>query len=124
MCTAKIFKSPTCNHWWSEILKPCGEGKNFNTCASFENGIARLPRDHPRYKAEKNTCPKCDKKDDYDGGKIRIVKDVRYGYKVGTGASKSDFGFDTPGLRWAKKSEYGFESPSFRDVFLGGCAVM
>lgn len=94
MCTAKLLKSPTCNHWWAEILKSCGEGKNFGNCPSFADGRARLPRDHPRYKAEKKTCPKCDKKDDYDGDKIRIIKGVQYDYKIGTGPSKSDRGFD------------------------------
>lgn len=121
MCTARMLKSPTCNHWWAEILTPCGEGKNFNTCPSFVNGKARLPRDHPQYKAEKNTCPKCDKKDDYDGEKIRVVKGTRNGCKYGSGPSKSDCGFDSLGLRRSTKDDYGYHTPGFREAF---CAVM
>lgn len=49
-----------------------------------------------------------------------MVKGISRGYKIGTGPSKSDFGFDTPGLR-ARKGEFGFESPSFGQAF---CVVM
>lgn len=118
MCTAKLLRSPTCNHWWAEILNPCGEGKNFGNCASFEDGRARRPRDYPRYRAEDNTCPKCDRKDDYDGDQIRMVKGLTYGIKTGMGPSKTDFGPDFPSHR-AGNLDYGLEPPS-----VCFCAVM
>lgn len=97
-------------------MSPCGEGKNFSTCKSFENGIARRLKDNPCYRAAANTCPKCDKKDDYDGDKIRIVKGVKYGARFGLGPSKSDPGFELPS-RHARKTEHGFEVPSFGRLF-------
>ncbi len=115
-----MLKSPSCNHWWAEILTPCSEGKNFSTCASFQNGKARSPQNHPIYKAEAKTCPKCDKKDDYDGEKIRMIKGVMNGYRCGTGPSKSDGGFEVQGHQ-ARMTERSFEPPGFCRVF---CTVM
>ena len=94
MCTAKVLRSTTCEHRWAEIIKPCAEDRNFGNCPSFEDGKARSRTNNPWYKAAENTCPKCDKKDDYDGDKIRMVKGVQQGYRVGTGPSKSDTGID------------------------------
>lgn len=94
MCTSKLLKSPSCEHWWAEILKPCAEDRNFGNCSSFENGKVRNLKSNPWQKAEEKSCPRCDKKDDYDGDKIRMVKGIQQGYKWGTGPSKSDFGCD------------------------------
>lgn len=41
-----------------------------------------------------DSCPKCDKDDDYDGNKIRMVKNVSQGFRFGLGPSKSDPGVD------------------------------
>lgn len=99
MCTAKLLKSPTCEHWWAEILKPCADDRNFGNCPSFQDGKARNLKTNPWTKAEKDTCPKCDKKGDYDSNATRMVKGIQYGYRWGTGPNKSDRGVDllTPG---------------------------
>ena len=51
-------------------------------------------RRNPWFKGPKNSCPKCDLKDKYDGDKIRLVKGIQYGYRLGMGYSKSDKGVD------------------------------
>lgn len=94
MCTTKFSKHPKCKHWSTEILNPCEEGKNFGNCKSFEEGRARNPKSCPREMAKEGECPKCDKKDDYDGDQIRMVKNVEYGYRFGLGPSEGDFGID------------------------------
>lgn len=94
MCTAKMLKSPTCEHWWAEILKPCAEDRHFGNCPSFQNGKVRNLKNNPWSKAEGKACPKCDKKDDYDGDKIRMVKTIQRGYRMGVGPNKSDPGKD------------------------------
>ena len=97
MCTAKVLKSSTCEHWWAEILDPCAEGRHFSNCPTFQDGKARSLKSNPWSKAEEKTCPKCDKKDDYDGEKIRMVKSIQHGYRLGSGPSKSDPGQDFVG---------------------------
>ena len=49
---------------------------------------------NPWSKGPKDSCPKCNKEDKYDGDKIRLVKGIQYGYRVGMGYSKSDKGVD------------------------------
>ena len=75
-------------------MTPCAEGRNFSNCPSFANGKARRPESLKRSHAPEKSCPKCDKKDNYDGNTTRMVKDVRQGIKVGTGPSRSDPGVD------------------------------
>lgn len=94
MCTTKMLECPTCNHWWAEILVPCAEGRGFNNCPSFQNGKARSHNNHPKEMAGADSCPKCNKDDDYDGNKIRMVKNVSQGFRFGLGPSKSDPGVD------------------------------
>ena len=94
MCITTFYKSPTCEHWWAEILKPCKKGRDFSNCPSFRNGMARNPRKYPRYKAEKDSCPKCDKEDDYDGDKVRVIKKVYRGFRFGLGPGKDSLGVD------------------------------
>jgi len=92
MCRTKSWKSFPCKHQWVSLEKPCAEGKNFSNCKSFENRHARNPR--AIYRAPAGSCPKCDKKDDYDGNKIRMVKAIKRGTKLGTGPSREIFGVE------------------------------
>jgi len=92
MCRTKSWKSFPCKHQWVSLEKPCAEGKNFSNCKSFENRHARNPR--TIYRAPAGSCPKCDKKDDYDGNKIRMVKAIKRGTKLGTGPSRENFGIE------------------------------
>lgn len=92
MCWTKSWKSFPCKHQWVSLEKPCAEGKNFSNCKSFENRHARSPR--MIYRAPAGSCPKCDKKDDYDGNKIRMVKAIKRGTKLGTGPSRENFGVE------------------------------
>ena len=52
-------------------------------------GIARNPAKYPQELAKEKTCPKCDKKDDYDGKKIRMIKKTVHATKFGFGPSVS-----------------------------------
>ena len=94
MCTTKFYKGPKCGHWWSELVTPCAEGRNFGNCPSFENGKARRLGSAPQAMAPEKSCPKCDKKNDYDGKKLRMISGVRKGIRVGMGPSRNDLGLD------------------------------
>lgn len=94
MCKVQIWRSATCPHFWVSLVKPCEEGKNIQNCPTFEDGKIR-PKDEARAAwAPPKSCPHCDKKDDYDGSQIRMVKLLQYGVKLGEGPSKSDFGIE------------------------------
>ena len=94
MCTAQFWKSPSCHHVWVELKTPCGEGKNISNCRSFEDGRARHPAGLKCKWAEHDSCPKCDKENDYDGSKIRMVSSITPGLKWGMGPSRSNVGID------------------------------
>lgn len=98
MCTTKFWRGPKCCHTWAEIVKPCAEKKNFSNCPSFTNGKARKAEGLKTSLAPAKSCPKCDKKDKYDGDKIRMVKggEMQYGCRLGLGPSKTDKGVDFP----------------------------
>lgn len=89
MCIAKLSKHAGCGHWSCSIEKPCKEGRDFSNCPSFVKGIARNAAKYPQELAKEKTCPKCDKKDDYDGKKIRMVKGTVHATKFGFGPSVS-----------------------------------
>ena len=94
MCTAQFWRSPSCGHLWVELKTPCEEGKNISNCRSFEDGRARHPAGLKCKSAEEDLCPKCDKKNDYDSRKIRMVSSIKPGLKWGNGPSKSNAGID------------------------------
>ena len=75
-------------------MTPCGQGKGFSTCASFEDGRARNLNTLKAVKAAPNTCPVCDKKNDYDGNTIRMVKRTTLGSRWGYGPGKTSSGVD------------------------------
>ncbi|CAF9916740.1 hypothetical protein IMSHALPRED_003281 [Imshaugia aleurites] len=127
MCTTKLSKHPKCGHWSCEIKDPCKEGRDFSNCRSFTNGVARKwnSAKYPQEMAKEKTCPKCDKEDDYDGKKIRMVKKSVHATKVGCGPSRSDWGFNL-----GKKS-HTFQSKkkpkkeqSTMSLTEGGCVMM
>ena len=89
MCITKLLKHPECGHWSCEIKEPCKEGRDFSNCPSFKNGIARNPAIYPQETAKEKTCPKCDKKDDYDGKKTRMIKKTVHATKIGYGPNVS-----------------------------------
>ena len=91
MCITKLSKHAGCGHWSCSIEKPCKEGRDFSNCPSFTKGIARNVAKYPQELAKEKTCPKCDKKDDYDGKKIRMVKGTVHAMKFGFGPSVSKF---------------------------------
>jgi hypothetical protein len=74
MCTATAFKSHTCPHKWLTITLPCGPGMGFDTCARHtytgQTSLCGGPRFIP---APAHSCPTCNKKDQYDGNKTRMV---------------------------------------------------
>ena len=97
MCLVKRWESRPCCHQWVSLEKPCAEGRNFSNCPSFYNRAAR-PRSGI-YIPPAGSCPKCDKKDDYDGEKVRMVdaKATVTGVKCGTGPSRSNSGVEFTG---------------------------
>ena len=90
MCITKLLKHPNCGHWSCEITKSCKEGRNFSNCPSFTTGAARRPAQYQEKIAKEKTCPKCDKKDDYDGKKIRMIKKSVHATKFGLGPNVSN----------------------------------
>lgn len=89
MCVTKFSKHPKCGHWSCEIKEPCQEGRDFFNCPSFNNGRARNPAKHSQETAKENTCPKCDKNNEYDGKKIRMIGKTVHATKIGFGPSVS-----------------------------------
>ncbi|EMD00206.1 hypothetical protein BAUCODRAFT_119757 [Baudoinia panamericana UAMH 10762] len=95
MCRTVFWKSPYCGHCWLELDKPCKEGMNLLTCADFsedESRTAKMPG-FPGHWAPPDECPQCDYKE-YDMRRRRMCQMRRYGYRIGTGASKTQPGFD------------------------------
>ena len=91
MCKARLWQSLACRHIWAAITKPCSDGKGFENCDSFK-GQTRWMKDLPLSRAPPAVCPKCDKKDDYDGNKFRMVKGIASGMGIGYGAAPSNKG--------------------------------
>lgn len=89
MCITKLSKHPKCGHWSCEIKEPCKEGRDFSNCSSFTNGKARNAAKYPQELAKEKTCPKCNKNNEYDGKKIRMVKGSVHATKIGFGPSVS-----------------------------------
>lgn len=94
MCKVQIWRSKTCPHRWISLTKPCGEGKNISNCPAFTNGKARPTKEACAALAPPKSCPHCDKKDEYDGNRIRMIKSLEYGVKFGEGPSRSDSGIE------------------------------
>ena len=108
MCYTKFFKHPKCGCWSVKISKPCKKGRNFQNCPTFENGIARNPKNHPRQLAEKGKCPWHNKKG-ANRKKEQMVSGVKRGVRWGRGPNESDFGVDIlcgdpKGLRKKKRT--------------------
>ncbi len=119
MCYTKYFKHPKCGCWSVKLSKPCKKGRNFSNCPTFENGIARNPKYHPREEADKGTCPKHDKKG-ANRKKVQMVSGVKHGFKWGRGPNESDFGVDVlcgdpKGLRKKKKTTSDSEGSDSED---------
>ena len=94
MCTAKLWESRKCGHRWTELVTPCDKDQNFGNCKSFEE---RHARPETRFKeAAPDKCPKCDLKNKYDVGQIRMIKSTKYGVKLGRGPSRK-----SPGVEFA-----------------------
>ena len=68
--------------------------------------------------ADEKQCPKCDKGDDYDGEKIRMIKQFQYGGRFGLGPNETNLGVDR--FRPTK----GFVSSSREAPQIICCAVM
>ena len=96
MCRTKFSRHPNCKHWSVEITDPCDEDRTFGNCPKFNDGKLKAlnPAKHPRVVAEEGQCPKCDKEGVYDGDKIRMVRGVVTGYRLGFGPNESDCGVD------------------------------
>jgi hypothetical protein len=74
MCIATVFKSATCLHKWLTITLPCGPGMGFDHCARHTFTGPTSICGGPRYiLAPAYSCPTCNKKDQYDGNKTRMV---------------------------------------------------
>lgn len=95
MCQTQSWRGYPCLHQWVTLETPCAEGKHFSNCKSFEDRHARSPR--AIHRAPAGACPRCDKKDDYDGDKIRMVKVVKRGTKFGTGPGREKPGVECTG---------------------------
>ena len=95
MCLVKQWESRPCRHRWVSLEKPCATDRNFSNCPSFSNKVARP--ESRIYIPPAGSCPKCDKKDDYDGEKVRMVDATVRGVKYGTGPSKSNTGVEFTG---------------------------
>ena len=94
MCYTKFWKHPKCGCWSVELIIPCKKGLDFSNCPTFDDGIARNPKNHPKGAADEGQCPKHDKMNDYDGDKIRVVNCIQTGYRFGLGPNERDFGID------------------------------
>lgn len=95
MCSFKLLKSPACGHVWGEIVTPCGDEMGFNSCPSLKD--RRLRGDFKNVQktmAPADSCPKCKKNGDYDGKKIRMVKNIKEGCRVGLGPATTSLGYD------------------------------
>ncbi|KAF6228155.1 hypothetical protein HO133_007885 [Letharia lupina] len=87
---------------------------------AHEDG-ARNAAKYAQELAKEKTCPKCDKNDDYDGKKIRMVKATVHATKFGFGPNKSDCGINLG----KKTRKYGpKKEPSTMLLAEGGCVVM
>ncbi len=93
MCSVQYWRSPNCSHRWMTIKKPCAEGRNFSNCPSFEDRKARLASTRGRW-APRGSCPKHDKKGDYDTDTMRVISKVTYGVRLGDGPSRAGNGVD------------------------------
>lgn len=111
MCTSKFYQGPKCKHAWVEIDTPCQKDRGFTTCPSISDGHIRDSAGFRATKAKEKSCPICDKGGDYDGNKIRIVKQTDHGWRWGLlGPGKRSVGVDIAyrsrsGLGLAKGSD-------------------
>ena len=121
MCTAKFIYHPKCKHWSSEIADACREGKNFSNCKTFEEGRCRNIKYYKKETAKEGECPKCDKEDDYDGEKIRMVRGVQHGYRLGLGPNETDLGMDFLSPKGLSKKKRKDEAPEYHVI---RCNVM
>lgn len=92
MCTVTYFEHKTCKHIWAVVTAPCGPGMGFFTCPFFCDGTAKMPPKHIRTRSR--ACPRCDLAGVYDRNFLRMVEDMGWGVKWGTGPGKDDWGFE------------------------------
>lgn len=82
--------------------------------------MARNPAKYSKEMAKEKTCPKCDKKDDYDGKKIRMIKKTVHATKFGFGPSRSDCGINLG----KKTRRYGPKKEAKTMSSTEGCCVV
>lgn len=77
------------------IDEPCGPGMGFDNCATFHDRRWTIFRIGPEDLAWEwdRVCPWHDLLD-YDYNRMRIIKKIKDGIRVGLGPSKADLGFD------------------------------
>ena len=82
MCYAQGYKSSTCGHKWLTITRHCTSNRDANGAIVGFNALGFhefLPESRtifgsPQYLiAAANSCPKCDRQDQYDGNVTRMV---------------------------------------------------
>jgi len=94
MCKTKFLKGPACTHSWAEIVIPCAKDRGFTTCPSFTDNRVHDGRKLIATMASAESCPMCDKKNKYDGNKIRIIARIDSGFRWGTGPGRKNTGVD------------------------------
>ena len=82
MCTTKLYKSKRCGHKWLVIDTPCGYGKGFSTCDTFNNQKTRAPRPRAYWASDDDDCPWHGLKGNYDFNRIRMIESIKYGYSI------------------------------------------
>lgn len=97
MCKVQIWKSPACDHLWITLAIPCEEGRNIDNCPTFYDLKVRPQEEAFAAWAAPESCPRCGKKDDYDGSQIRLIRKAEAGMKFGDGPSRSDRGTEFKG---------------------------
>jgi len=96
MCTATAFKSATCLHKWLTVTLPCGPGMGFDHYARHTFTGPTSICGGPRYiSAPAYSCPTCNKKDQYDGNKTRMVlrDQTPFGIGYGYGGAGREHGY-------------------------------
>jgi len=89
MCTTKYYKARKCGHRWLAIETPCGWGKGFSNCETFDGRAHRPPK---TYWAPEDACPYHDLKGEYDFNKTRMIESIKYGFKIGPTPDQGDPG--------------------------------
>jgi hypothetical protein len=99
MCTATLYRNHDCGHRYLALDTPCAPGMNLLTCPMFQPGATTRTSRFPPFldrQAPRHSCPRCDKKGNYDFEFLRAVQARRYGKRIGMGPARSDPGIDIP----------------------------